>query len=1312
MSLLPKTRYSGFIIIVILFLVLAMGFLLVYTRHQNEQRLINRAFIRLQQNGLSITSKIREYSRLVDNFKPINANPNKWATKGYVLTIGPKESVWIAPNSIEDSCSFTTKRFFSDIIDRSIFDEFCVFNASDLFFKTFPVEARADKDYLSMLKDNLYMPDNYNIFSRKNDSILLRSSLNTGFISKTIINYKKYYQFVYPIIVDNKVWYISGLIYSRNYIAKKQHVETWVLIMIGILLVFTLFSFQFIKLMLITKTERIKTRDTVLICFSFSGLACIVPLLIINLFTVSGIKNNTDEQLVRLNNAIKSDFIEELNLMYNATVGYEKINRDSTPRIHILSTPHFFSGINAINNYPYFKGLFCASIKKGTSDHVISTWEDGSSTSISYRQYVRKNGEWSFPFARGDRRFRLESIYSNTTGDVMAVLSRPSDRSPDSIFCVSSVMYSVINTVLPPGFEFRILGKDGVVWFHSDAKKNNRENFLYECDNNSEIQEAIHNRVSAMIPLQISPKNYKSYISPIGTLPLYLVTLSDTREQNEFLSHVNYIILIFILIGLFCALISSAIFFYEQLGIAFSGRMLNDAEPGLIWLLPDLRKNERYRILFGLNLVLALLILIPVFFMGITVLHYLFILVSLYSMFFMYCYFLLKTFKRKIFKPSIIITFSLILLSCNIIYLIYLPKEPLFFVLEILAGTVIFIVVYRILRHQPYAEEDFQETDFTNLSVKKFGFFGQPHQPYVLFLYSWIMIAAILPTIILFKISEREEVELLTRKNQLDLAKKIERKNYMIDSLYIEHIYPTGKSFNPVSYNNITEHIDRIKDTLKRKGNYFLDQYSQPATGVDIPEKFHGNNPDRNFILLSRKLRQMLGAEDIRSFEMMYGIGLDTTWFWDGGSPNGARPGTLSFYFTATKKSADSRFAAYQINLSSILSNQKTNSRSFDSRLHFLELLVVFMFMVLLFFLIRRVIIKLFILKEPFIPNLMNNDEKLEENGRIFIVNALHQEKIKELVKKPYSVLDSQNCNDWVPSVNNLVIFNTIPENLRSWVQLIKGIGHLLADKKGQIIILSCYSPGQIMEMADDAMLAIADEKTKNSLLRVKQKFTNIFSEFAVYYRPGVTEKDPLPEFLHNCLTPEINSHAKEILTFLKKELDFVSYKGGLDNRLKEIICKENKLHLLRPKLYSLFKLRYQFIWDRFTLNEKFILFDLAMDSVVNTKDNEDIINLFGKGILEVRGRLDFVSRGFKQFVLDLASTEVFQSIQKNVKRTDGWNRIKNPIYIIFGAVVIFFFFTMQDVFTSLFATILSLGGFFTALWRIGLFGKAVKTEK
>jgi hypothetical protein len=109
---------------------------------------------------------------------------------------------------------------------------------------------------------------------------------------------------------------------------------------------------------------------------------------------------------------------------------------------------------------------------------------------------------------------------------------------------------------------------------------------------------------------------------------------------------------------------------------------------------------------------------------------------------------------------------------------------------------------------------------------------------------------------------------------------------------------------------------------------------------------------------------------------------------------------------------------------------------------------------------------------------------------------------------------------------------------------------------------------------------------------------------------------------------------------------------------------------------------------------------------MVNLKNREDNQALTSKGILKVNGNLDFVSRGFKQYVLELSGTEVFQSIQHNIKRADGWNKVKTPLYVTFGAVVIFFFLTQQDVFSGLFAAIVSIGGFFTAIWKMGIFGK------
>jgi hypothetical protein len=109
----------------------------------------------------------------------------------------------------------------------------------------------------------------------------------------------------------------------------------------------------------------------------------------------------------------------------------------------------------------------------------------------------------------------------------------------------------------------------------------------------------------------------------------------------------------------------------------------------------------------------------------------------------------------------------------------------------------------------------------------------------------------------------------------------------------------------------------------------------------------------------------------------------------------------------------------------------------------------------------------------------------------------------------------------------------------------------------------------------------------------------------------------------------------------------------------------------------------------------------------VNGKNRDDIGNLIGKGILKVKGKLRFANKGFDRYVLELAHTDEFTELEKDSKRADGWNRIKTPLYIIFGAVVVFFFFTQQDYISIISGAILSITGLMGTLLKFGLFGKS-----
>jgi hypothetical protein len=1283
MNGIPKIRFSGYLIFIVLFVILLIGLYTMVLRISNEQKLINRGFVTLQRNSRAIKGKLRIVS--IKNYNyikgKINYNNTEFAHKNdslnnklYTTNIAAVirrnlhsdslikdylrkrsqiryndagiivkfnyDSTFLTSqqDSIVNDTLTIKNNFFADILDRDFFDDYVVFDSTRIFYKSLNIEIDQN-NFLQLLRKNIYIPASYRLFTGKKDSSLNISSWNSGFISKTIINYNRYYQFIYPLKINNKTWYISGLMTNQHYIDMRRHVETWVLILVAILLVFALFGFQFLKLFMLSKTERINTSDLVLVSFSIAGIACIATLLILNINSVFNIRNNYKSQLKHLNKTLNDNFLSELNLMYNVVESYEKSPKNKMDEYLLSNINWSKSDSNlrkAVYNYPYFDYLFCS--KSGTSDSFLATIQKvPSPPRIAYRQYYQKKDEWVLPGSNPEKRFRLESIYSNLSGDATVVLAKPSRNESNWVYCIATTMYSIMGTILPPGFEFRIIGQDGTILFHNNKKKNGRENFLAECDNKDEVREAMHNRVSAYIPLKISLKNYRSYIKPIGTLPLYLVTLCDTQEQNNFLSHINYILFIFLIAGIILALLCTCLFYYEKLNSPVGhSKSQADYEPGLVWLLPDTKKNDKYLIITELNLLIGLFISISFLFRGITVIQVFLIMFSVYSLCFISYYYMLKPSKYGSLKTSVTVLFTLLFLMSNITYCLCFRSPYLFMLVEAIA----IILVSKML--------------FRN---RKVHFSGFPHSlklkednyiPYALFITSWLMISCVLPCILIFRTAAREETELLTKKSQIEIANKIERKNLDIDSSFVKFINPKNPYLTNVNAERFN--LDSLKSSLKTKGNYFEGGFY--AARISASENQF--DPDRgqteNFIILNRFLRQMFRKEDIRSYQMFNNVGSDKKWFWKGGYLSTSKSDFLNFIYNSKQKNTNGFFESYQIILTSSLPDQMSYYSTNDIRVILFHVFTFIIVTLFVFLIILQKVKHVFVLENNFEIN-KKEISALSKEGLVYAISCLHQDQIRKSFLNTHEPVSLENSDALKNTDSLLVSFNPYPERILDWLPLFKSLEKPVEDQSAKITLLSCYSPQQIIDMSDD-LIKSAPATMKEDLRDFRNRLIKIFSNFKVYFIKG--------------------------RKFIQDET------GNF----------------------------YHYLWNKCTLNEKFILSDLAMDTVANAKNRDDIKNLIGKGILEVDGKLKFVNRGFERYIKELGGSEELKSLDKNSKRSDGWNRVKLPIYVIFGAIVLFFFFTQQEIISAISAAILSITGLIGSLLKFGSSARSPEGDK
>ena len=121
----------------------------------------------------------------------------------------------------------------------------------------------------------------------------------------------------------------------------------------------------------------------------------------------------------------------------------------------------------------------------------------------------------------------------------------------------------------------------------------------------------------------------------------------------------------------------------------------------------------------------------------------------------------------------------------------------------------------------------------------------------------------------------------------------------------------------------------------------------------------------------------------------------------------------------------------------------------------------------------------------------------------------------------------------------------------------------------------------------------------------------------------------------------------------------------------------------------------YMYIWQSLTKEEKFLLYDLAEDGLVNPYDDYNLILLISKGlVISGDGPLRLFNHGFREFILTaIGNTEALQ-IQKRIKDNGNWNKLKIPMVLLIMALLVFLFTSQKEVYTNLlkYITIVTAG--------------------
>ena len=137
------------------------------------------------------------------------------------------------------------------------------------------------------------------------------------------------------------------------------------------------------------------------------------------------------------------------------------------------------------------------------------------------------------------------------------------------------------------------------------------------------------------------------------------------------------------------------------------------------------------------------------------------------------------------------------------------------------------------------------------------------------------------------------------------------------------------------------------------------------------------------------------------------------------------------------------------------------------------------------------------------------------------------------------------------------------------------------------------------------------------------------------------------------------------------------------------------------------------YIWQSLTKEEKFLLYDLAEDNLVNSFDDYNLSMLVAKGVvIRPDGTLKLFNRGFRNFILTAIGNSEAMKIKNQIKDNGNWNTMKYPLQLIILAILAFLLTSQQEAFAKLITYAAALGAGVPAVLKIfTLFDKSSQKQ-
>lgn len=1102
-------------------------------------------------------------------------------------------------------------------------------------------------------------------------------------------------------------WIICGVVRADRFQRDSMAISTSFIVLFMFFVVLIGLSWPFLKMLFMGRNEMLRTADVIMMVIAaFLGTSLLTIFFLDTYFYFVRLKSVMDVQLREFSGQIETNFNTELNDAYNqlTTITEKYIREKDIIRTGVLGDSSFQG------SYPYYEMVFWADADgmqkaKWTIQEATTQFIDVKER--SYFRALKRKRHWTKDFGDKSIQFYIEPIYSWNTGENLSILGIPIDGAVESTKDAPKFAYldtrfpSLIQPVMPDGFGFCIIDDGYRVLFHSDEIRNLRENLKNECRNDRALQAAVYGRSEDIFNTNYMGKDCRFFVKPLNNIPWFLIVYYSKdllRTTNLEILSISLELLIFY----------ELLFFLTTFSIIAMGLIFFHSRSGYwtTWYWPDQRLTQYYRALGGLSLLVAMVFGISIYALSL--------------------------------RLSIIITF----------------------VLPFIAVFLAFVIVYRGTRkvqekngkNRNGSGEPGEGSNVNGEGRKSIPLIDIERllpfkRAYSLACTGLLLLMGVLPAIVFFSAAFQIETELFIKHAQISLARALENRVSVV-----EDKYRNIRLYNREGF--ISKRLFSHREDMYEE--FFFDTKSQYRATLSSFDAADDTADESYKSVLVEYLRPLYNQAAIETKGLVHRFSSDSIWSWIRTKDN-----ALVLYkkgFSGRNGNLAIQTSLMDFGPWSFLPDMAHSSDTFWN----LGWILFFIFLYLMSKFIAQRIFLSDLDDPPGMENIYydrmieqfrgakNAIEEIQEQVRnaqfqnILVitpdssseVGQFDERDVIDIIaltnagrKDESTTIDGDRGHSDLPKSTpisrlaeafdyheyknrgvKIIVVNHLEYKLDDYahnsekLQLMEKLLHTLDAK---FIVYSTIDPMFYFAMNG----GIFRESKKAELLSPQEiiRWANVFRNFARIHLRERGNPESLQKTLQNNLS-EVDvdddfekGKISEIKELLRQECE-------VDKRLQEIgieisgLPRETLMNCTREQiiLQVLYwaDTHYQSIWHTCSIEERNVLFDLAQNGFVNSKNMRVIRWLLRRGLIKKTPVLKTMNESFRRFIVSSIGWEDIAAWEKQEEKS-AWNMFKAPLLLLLISAALFLYVTQPKAFNYITAFITTLAVGVPALSRI-----------